>query len=119
MRFQQQPFQTQTHCGGARLINGQRVQLQSLLRFDTLTAFSEWLQQPQAWVGGFDLPFGLPRELVQTLNWPSDWLACMQHFTSLSRDDIRHTFKAFCDARLSGVSLPTVPPMGLQALALR
>ncbi len=84
------------------LINGQRVQLQSLLRFDTLTAFSEWLQQPQAWVGGFDLPFGLPRELVQTLNWPSDWLACMQHFTSLSRDDIRHTFKAFCDARPVG-----------------
>ena len=84
------------------LINGQRVQLQSLLRFDTLTAFVEWLQQPQAWVGGFDLPFGLPRELVQTLNWPTDWLACMQHFSSLSRDDIRQTFKAFCDARPVG-----------------
>ena len=84
------------------LINGQRVQLQSLLRFDTLTAFAEWLQQPQAWVGGFDLPFGLPRELVQTLNWPTDWLACMQHFSSLSRDDIRQTFKAFCDARPVG-----------------
>jgi len=26
------------------LINGQRVQLQSLLRFDTLTGFAEWLQ---------------------------------------------------------------------------
>jgi hypothetical protein len=84
------------------MINGQRVQLQSLLRFDTLTAFVEWLQQPQAWVGGFDLPFGLPRELVQTLNWPTEWLACMQHFTSLSREDIRNTFKAFCDARPVG-----------------
>ena len=102
MRFQQQPFQTQTHCGGQGLINGQRVQLQSLLRFDSLTAFAEWLQQPQAWVGGFDLPFGLPRELVQTLNWPTDWLACMQHFSSLSREDIRNTFKAFCDARPVG-----------------
>ncbi len=84
------------------LINGQRVQLQSLLRFDTFTGFAEWLQQPQAWVGGFDLPFGLPRELVQTLNWPTDWLACVQHFTRLSRDDIRQTFKAFCDARPVG-----------------
>jgi hypothetical protein len=79
-----------------------RVQLQSLLRFDTLAAFADWLKQPQAWVGGFDLPFGLPRELVETLGWPSDWLACMQHYAALSRAEIRDTFKAFCDARPVG-----------------
>jgi hypothetical protein len=79
-----------------------RVQLQSLLRFDTLGSFADWLKQPQAWVGGFDLPFGLPRELVQTLGWPTDWLACMQHYTALSRAEIRDTFKAFCDARPVG-----------------
>jgi hypothetical protein len=79
-----------------------RVQLQSLLRFDTLLSFSDWLKQPQAWVGGFDLPFGLPRELVETLSWPTDWLACMQHYTALSRAEIRDTFKAFCDARPVG-----------------
>ena len=79
-----------------------RVQLQSLLRFDTLPAFADWLKQPQAWVGGFDLPFGLPRDLVQTLGWPTDWLACMQHYTALSRAEIRDTFKAFCDARPVG-----------------
>jgi hypothetical protein len=79
-----------------------RVQLQSLLRFDTLPAFADWLVQPQAWVGGFDLPFGLSRELVEQLDWPTDWLACMQHFTALSRAEIRDTFKAFCDARPVG-----------------
>ena len=79
-----------------------RVQLQSLLRFDTLHAFAEWLKQPQTWVGGFDLPFGLPRELVQTLGWPTDWLPCMQHFAALTRAEIRETFKAFCDARPVG-----------------
>jgi hypothetical protein len=79
-----------------------RVQLQSLLRFDTLSAFADWLKQPQAWVGGFDLPFGLPRELVEKLGWPTDWLSCMQHYTALSRADIRATFKAFCDARPVG-----------------
>ena len=79
-----------------------RVQLQSLLRFDTLVSFADWLKQPQAWVGGFDLPFGLPRELVETLGWPTDWLACMQHYTALSRAEIRDTFKAFCDARPVG-----------------
>jgi len=79
-----------------------RVQLQSLLRFDTLAGFADWLKQPQAWVGGFDLPFGLPRELVESLQWPTEWLACMQHYAALSRADIRATFKAFCDARPVG-----------------
>ena len=79
-----------------------RVQLQSLLRFGTLASFADWLKQPQAWVGGFDLPFGLPRELVEHLQWPTDWLACMQHYSALSRADIRATFKAFCDARPVG-----------------
>ncbi len=79
-----------------------RVQLQSLLRFDTLVSFADWLKQPQAWVGGFDLPFGLPRELVEHLQWPTDWLACMRHYSALSRADIRATFKAFCDARPVG-----------------
>jgi len=79
-----------------------RVQLQSLLRFDTLASFADWLKLPQTWVGGFDLPFGLPRELVETLGWPNDWLSCMQHYTALSRADIRATFKAFCDARPVG-----------------
>jgi len=79
-----------------------RVQLRELVRLPTLKAFADWLQQPLAWVGGFDLPFGLPRELVQTLGWPTEWQACMQHYAALSRADIRDTFKAFCDARPVG-----------------
>ena len=79
-----------------------RVQLRELVRLPTLEAFADWLKQPLAWVGGFDLPFGLPRELVQTLGWPTEWQACMQHYAALSRADIRDTFKAFCDARPVG-----------------
>lgn len=79
-----------------------RVQLRELLHFNTLVAFADWLKQPQAWVGGFDLPFGLPRELVQQLHWPTDWLPCMQHYAALSRAEIRDAFKAFCDARPVG-----------------
>jgi hypothetical protein len=81
---------------------GGRVHVQGLMRFDTLEGFADWLQRPQAWVGGFDLPFGLPRELVEALQWPTDWLSCMQHYAALSRAQIRDTFKAFCDARPVG-----------------
>jgi hypothetical protein len=79
-----------------------RVQLRELLSFTTLASFADWLKQPQPWVGGFDLPFGLPRELVEHLGWPTDWLACMRHYAALSRAEIRDTFKAFCDARPVG-----------------
>ncbi len=78
------------------------VQLQSLWSFDTLAAWEDWLRQPGAWVGGFDFPFGLPRELVEALAWPRDWAACMTHFASLSRAEIRERFVAFCAARPVG-----------------
>jgi hypothetical protein len=79
-----------------------RVQLAQLERVETLEDFSLWLTQDRAWVGAFDLPFGLPRELVATLGWPDDWLACMQHYASLSRPEIRNSFAAFCNARPAG-----------------
>ena len=81
---------------------GARVQLTALQTFDTLAAFGQWLARPGDWVGGFDLPFGLPRELVQALGWPTDWLGCMQHYRTLSRVQIRETFAAFCAARPVG-----------------
>jgi hypothetical protein len=79
-----------------------RVQLARLERFSSLPAFSDWLKQAQDWVGAFDLPFGLPRELVQTLGWPTNWAECMAHYTALSRDQIRQAFAAFCNARPVG-----------------
>lgn len=81
---------------------GARVQLSALQSFDTLADFGQWLAQPGDWVGGFDLPFGLPRELVEALGWPTDWLACMQHYRTLSRAQIRAQFAAFCNARPVG-----------------
>ena len=79
-----------------------RLVLDGLQALPSLEAFSQWLVQDEAWVGGFDLPFGLPRELVQTLGWPLEWEACMRHYASLSRQDIRACFAAFCDARPAG-----------------
>jgi Protein of unknown function (DUF429) len=78
------------------------VQLLNLERVESLEGFSTWLTAQSDWIGGFDLPFGLPRELVEHLQWPTDWAACMRHYASLSREDIRTTFKAFCDARPAG-----------------
>lgn len=79
-----------------------RVLLSRLERLPSLEAFSAWLQQRRSWLGTFDLPFGLPRELVETLDWPRDWEACMRHYAALDRATIRATFAAFCAARPTG-----------------
>lgn len=83
-------------------LSHQTVVVHSFLRFDSLAQWGEWMHRPASWVGAFDFPFGLPRELVVQLGWPLDWWSCMRHFQSLSRADIRHTFKQFCDGRPSG-----------------
>lgn len=79
-----------------------RVQLLELERLESLEAFARWLQLPLEWVGAFDLPFGLPRELVETLGWPTQWEDCIRHYASLSREQIRATFAAFCASRPAG-----------------
>ncbi len=81
---------------------GDAVILDELRALPTQTALADMLLRPGPWVGGFDLPFGLPRELVLTLGWPSDWAACMDHYCALSRAEIRATFAAFCAARPAG-----------------
>ncbi|MBE7369468.1 DUF429 domain-containing protein [Ramlibacter pallidus] len=79
-----------------------RVQLTRLEKIGSLPAFGAWLREPQAWVGGFDFPFGLPRELVEHLGWPTGWRECMRHYASLTRPQIRETFAAYCAARPAG-----------------
>ncbi len=83
-------------------LTGGRVVLSRLQRIESLEAFGHWLAQPQAWIGGFDVPFGLPRELVETLGWPRQWRDCIEHYAGLTRQEIRDTFAAFCDARPVG-----------------
>lgn len=82
--------------------NGQ-IELLKTEHFDSLDAFTDWLcTEREPWVGGFDLPFGLPRELVRSLGWPTDWARCMDHFCAQPRAALRECFKAFCDARPAG-----------------
>jgi hypothetical protein len=79
-----------------------RVVLERIEKLPTIEAFAAWLAEPAEWVGGFDFPFGLPRELVEHLGWPLQWHECISHYAQLSRAEIRATFAAFCDARPAG-----------------
>ena len=83
-------------------VDSRSVRLDVIQSYSSFGDFSAWLQAPGDWVGAFDLPFGLPRELIETLGWPTDWLPLMRHYAALSREQVRDTFAAFCNARPVG-----------------
>jgi hypothetical protein len=85
--------------GAAR---GGRVALAGFESFAALDDWGRWLRTVPVWVGAFDFPFGLPRELVAQLGWPLAWEPLIAHYAGLGRDEIRRTFAAFCAARPSG-----------------
>lgn len=79
-----------------------RVLLSKLERFESLESFEIGLRRAGDWIGVFDLPFGLPRELVEKLGWPTTWRECIDHYAALTRGEIRAAFARFCDARPVG-----------------
>jgi len=78
------------------------VVLDEIVAHAGFPTFSTWLRSPGPWLAAFDFPFGLPRELVEALGWPREWLPLARHYTGLSRAEIRATFQAFCAARPAG-----------------
>lgn len=79
-----------------------RLVLQEVLRLPSFAEFDSLLRDPGPWVGGFDFPFGLPRELVTDLGWPGTWPALVAHCADLSRDQLRATFDAYRATRPAG-----------------
>ncbi len=84
------------------VLHGDAYVLESLSTLPDHAAFDAWLRQPGPWLGAFDFPFSLPRELVEHLQWPTEWAPLMRHVATLTRPALRATFKAFCDARPAG-----------------
>ncbi|MBP8270504.1 MAG: DUF429 domain-containing protein [Sphaerotilus sp.] len=81
---------------------GDVLRLERMRGFADESGFADSLREPGPWLGGFDFPFGLPRELVNTLGWPDTWADLISHYRRLDRTEIRSTFAAFCNARPAG-----------------
>jgi hypothetical protein len=76
-----------------------------LVTVEMLQSFAEFealLARPGPWVGGFDLPFALPVELVRDLGWPTDWKQLLAHCSSLDRLEFRRALDAYRASRPAG-----------------
>jgi len=76
--------------------------LDRIVCLESLGAFETFLRNDRPWLGGFDLPFGQPRTLIEHEGWPTDWPSFVRFYCGQPRELLRHTFKRWCDSRPSG-----------------
>ena len=87
-------------------LSGRRLAVTSIQTLEEWTQFELWLHAPGPWIGGFDFPFGLPREAVADLGWPQDWEALAAHCAGLGRVRLRAALDAYRATRPVGNKYP-------------
>ena len=71
-------------------------------RLESFAAFEALLARPGPWIGGFDFPFSLPRELARDLRWPDDWRGLVAHCSTMDRPSFRSALDAYRASRPVG-----------------
>lgn len=77
-------------------------QLETMKEFPAWPEFESWLRRPGPWIAGFDFPFGLPREAVNDLGWPTQWPRLVEHVRSLGRETFRVALDGHRESRPAG-----------------
>lgn len=81
---------------------GARLRVEAIEEIRSFDGFERLLAEPGPWVGGFDFPFGLPRDLVRDLGWPREWRALVARCAALSRSQWRAILDRYRAARPVG-----------------
>ena len=86
----------------AGLLKKGSLEIQEVESLETFAAFEAFLARPGPWIGGFDFPFSLPRELVRDLGWPAQWQELVAHCAALTRLELRAAFDTYRNSRKPG-----------------
>lgn len=100
--FTSAPRRTKPITAAVGRLDGDCFVLDGIDRLESLSAYEDWLRHPGPWIGGFDFPFGLPREALLDLGWPLDWLALTRHCRALGRACLRDALDAYRAGRAAG-----------------
>ncbi len=84
------------------ILAGSALRLEAIDELSSFAQFEAFLARPGPWLGGFDFPFSLPRELVRDLGWPADWGALVAHCSGMSRLELRAALDAYRGTRSPG-----------------
>ena len=84
------------------LLRGNDLIVEGVEGVESFAAFEAFLQRPGPWIGGFDFPFSLPRELVRDLGWPASWEKLVVHCSSMTRLELRKALDEYRTSRPAG-----------------
>jgi hypothetical protein len=104
--FTSAPRQAKPITCASCVLHGDALRLARVDGLDSFAAFEALLARPGPWVGGFDFPFGQPRQLIAALGLPTDWPECTRQVAALSADTWRRRIAAFRDTRPPGDKEP-------------
>ena len=76
--------------------------LEGVERLQAFAEFESLLARPGPWVGGFDVPFSLPLELVRDLGWPRAWPELVVHCAGMTRAEFRERLDCYRQTRKAG-----------------
>jgi len=86
----------------AAFVTRKALEIHDIERLESFEAFEDFLRCPGPWLGGFDFPFSLPRELVRDLAWPTRWERLVGHCAKLTRQELRDVLDAYRHTRPVG-----------------
>ena len=78
------------------------LHIERVERLESFAAFEDFLARPGPWIGGFDFPFGLPRELLRGLGWPREWRRLARFCAGFSRREWRGILDGYRATRPAG-----------------
>jgi hypothetical protein len=81
---------------------GRVFRLEEIRPLESLDGFERFLASGGPWLGGFDLPFGQPRALIEHEGWPTDWAAFVRFYCGQPRERLHAVFRRWCDGRPAG-----------------
>lgn len=76
--------------------------VEAIRELGSLAAFEALLREPGGWIGGFDLPFGQPRALIEHEGWPTEWRSFVRFYCGQPRELLRDVFRRWCAGRPAG-----------------
>ena len=86
----------------AGLLHDKTLEIREIEKLESFASFEAFLRRPGPWVGGFDFPFSLPRELVRDLGWPPRWKALVAHCAAMDRLQLRAALDRYRNSRPVG-----------------
>jgi hypothetical protein len=86
----------------AGVLSNSELKIHAIEALQTFGEFETFLRRPGPWIGGFDFPFGLPREAVEALQWPTSWRDMARHCADLGKPEFRKLLDRYRESRMPG-----------------